>query len=166
MRYFLAAALLLGLGCAHTLEQAILEVPYADSGYAADDLMSARLRSFQATMEHVLHVTIEYQGQEHMGAAGFTNVAERYIIITQELSPQAKIEVLAHEGAHMLEPWGLSRAESEVFADAVSYEVCKRLGFDTRETVARYLAGYKQATYILRAYKMEIAWAATVLSGK
>lgn len=86
----------------------------------------------------------------------------RVIALDGTLSPNAKLQVLAHEAGHILQPEGLSRVEAEVFADAVAYLYTH----DDGPVFARYLAGNKSGLHVLKTYRREIKWAARVLSGR
>ena len=94
--------------------------------------------------------------------AGYTSRQERVIVLDSSLSADAKLEVLAHEAGHLLQPPGLVGDEGQVFADAVSYLVTR----GNRRTYARYLSGHKSALSVLRTYRREIRWAAKVLGGQ
>jgi hypothetical protein len=98
------------------------------------------------------------------GIAGLTAFTEdgRVISLDPTLSPNAAYQVLAHEAGHVLQPTGLSKQEAEVFADAVSMLVTG----DNVHVFSQYLAGSKSGLGVLRIYRKEIRWAATVLRGR
>ena len=98
-------------------------------------------------------VTTDPDGTEHV---------VRVIALNSTLSPNARLEVLAHEAGHLLQPPGLTDDEGQVFADAVSYLVTR----GNRRTYARYLSGHKSSLRVLKTYRREIQWAAKVLSGR
>lgn len=94
--------------------------------------------------------------------AGYTIRQERLIVIDSSLSTNAKLEVLAHEAGHLLQPPGVEGDDGQVFADAVSFLVTGR----NSRTYARYLAGHKASLHVLKTYRREIKWAAKVLEGR
>lgn len=73
------------------------------------------------------------------GVYGYTNLDDRTIHIERSLSWNTRLAVLAHEGAHTLEPGRLSRAQAEVFAECVAALVAR----DGYAEHARYLATLK-----------------------
>jgi len=160
-------------GCAQTLEHAIWSSPSGTAGYippgSAESVLERKLELLQAHIERVLGVSIHFafmQDDEHATSEfGTSYLEQRHIIIGAQLGTQARIEVMLHEAAHIIMPEWLTYSEAEMFADAVSLDVCRRFGIDTKATTAQYLAKHKHATYILQAYANEIAWAAAVLSG-
>ena len=105
---------------------------------------------------------VQVQASATPGVAGLASREARIIAIDPTLSPNAALQVLAHEAGHILQPDGLSKAEAEVFADAVAYLVTG----DDVHVYGRYLAGSKQGLGVLKTYRREIEWAATVLSGR
>lgn len=105
---------------------------------------------------------VQVQAAAVPGIAGLASREARIIALDPTLSPNAALQVLAHEAGHMLQPEGLNKAEAEVFADAVAYLVTG----DSLHVYGRYLAGSKQGLHVLKAYRREIKWAATVLGGK
>ena len=105
---------------------------------------------------------VEIRKGTHDGIAGFVVREARVIVLDSTLSPNAALQVLAHEAGHILQPEGLSKADAEVFADAVAYLVTG----DDVHVYGRYLAGSKQGLHVLKTYRREIEWAAKVLRGR
>lgn len=112
-------------------------------------------------VEAALGVQVQTAGAPP-GVAGISSREHRIIALDGTLSPNAKFQVLAHEAAHILQPPDMTKAEGEVFADAVSYLVTG----DDVAIFSRYLAGNKSGLHALKTYRREIRWAASVLSGK
>lgn len=100
------------------------------------------------------------------GMAGDTDPITRKVRINSALSWNERLATLAHEGAHLLEPNNLDHADSEVFAEAVAYLVCRSFGLDRVEDHARYLAGHKSGLHVLIDYRREIERAARILEGR
>jgi len=139
------------------------------SGYvpADTDPMPARYRLFSEHLLLVLGITVtDLPTELNDDLIGRSNPRTREIQINTTLTPAEKVFALAHEAAHILEPQGLSQPESETFSHAVAVEVLDRMGMDVRLAARFHFAQYKQALYVLRGYKNEINWAATVLSGR
>lgn len=112
-------------------------------------------------IQTVLGVEVQQAGAAP-GVAGIASREHRIIALDGTLSPNARLQVLAHEAGHFLQPDGLTTQEGEVFADAVSYLVTR----DEAPVFSRYLAGSKSGLHVLRTYRREIHWAARVLSGR
>lgn len=90
------------------------------------------------------------------------------IVLDADLSSCGRVEVMAHELAHLLGPrFTGQRAASEVFADAVSYLVAREvLPTDPLPRYARYLAGYKHGLTVLDLYRREIDTVARMLRAR
>ena len=98
------------------------------------------------------------------GLAGIATSHPRIIGLSPKLTPAQRYEVLAHEAAHVLQPEGLTVEEAEVFAEAVALLVTEN---DSRP-YAKYLSwrGARSGLHVLKTYRREIQWAATVLGGR
>ena len=119
------------------------------------------LLKLQRLVETVLGVQVQQAGAPP-GTAGVSSREHRIIALDGTLSPNARLQVLAHEAGHVLQPDGLSKQEAEVFADAVSLLVTG----DDAHVYSQYLAGSKSGLHALRTYRREIQWAARVLGGR
>jgi hypothetical protein len=98
------------------------------------------------------------------GSLGVSHRTQRVIAIADNLAADAKFETLAHELAHVLQPDRLlGHAEGEVWAEAVSYLVGLRYGYENRNAHL-YIANWKQALHILQIYRQEIIWTASVIT--
>ena len=102
--------------------------------------------------------TISYQpdSPHYYGVTSFNN---RSIVINESLSWNARYMVLAHEGAHALQPPRLTQEQSEIFAESVAALVT---GWHIREP-ARYMASLKGDLLIVVVYWREIYRAANTL---
>jgi hypothetical protein len=116
-------------------------------------------QELQAVLSVVNGVTVTY-GDSH-GYDGLTQ--HRSIVISESMEWNARMEVLAHEAGHVLQPNGLTQAEGEVFAEGVAYLVLRHYGHDRIELHAHYLAARKSGLYVLENYATDIKHAAGVL---
>lgn len=140
-------------------------IPPQGDGYMAEAILLRRV------VENVMNVGVRYEAftDEQAGEAGYTNLdpqAPPVVHIDRDLGWTARLEVLAHEAGHRLQPPTLSgpSSESEVFAQAVSYLVCLEFNRDTLEVSASYLAIHKAALHVLTDNRKEIEYAVTVLT--
>jgi hypothetical protein len=138
--------------------------PLPDDNYKREALLVERV------IMHVLNVHVLYDkfGPDMAGVSGYTDMSPRAplsIHIDSALRWTARLEVLAHEAGHRLAPPALQgpSSESEVFAQAISFLVCKDLGHDTLESSASYLSVHKGGLGILTNDQKEIEYAVTVL---
>lgn len=167
MLHLIASCILLvGFGCSHdpldTLERQIGQLTYWQQSYEAP-VGNSREQDFYKLQRLVVSVLgVKIQAGAMPGIAGFTVRETRIISLDPTLSPNAGLQVLAHEAAHVLQPEGLTKPEGEVFADAVALLVT---GDDVR-VFSHYLAGSKSGLHVLKTYRREIQWAARVLSGR
>lgn len=77
--------------------------------------------------------------------------------VDARLNACGRVEFLAHELAHLLQPANLATAEAQVFADAVSYRYVREMaGYDPRDRYAVYLGQFKNASHIFARYRVEI----------
>lgn len=90
-------------------------------------------------------VADELVSPDGMPAYGLTNTGTHEIEIDQTLSWNARYAVLAHEGGHTFQPSYATRAQGEVFAEAVATLVCH----DGIREHARYLSLYKTDTLLV-----------------
>ena len=148
------------------LERATLAVPTWQAVYTPPlgAERKADLDRLQRLVERGLGAKVELIEAAQDGAvspvAGVTYLDQRLIQLDPALSPNAQLQVLAHEAGHLLSPPDLARAEREVFADAVSYLVTR----DAIRIYALYLSQHKSGLTVLRTHRREIHWAADVLS--
>lgn len=154
------------------LEHRARQIPALHTIYMVptdDNYHFAALR-LQAIVENVMGVEVRYIDIDDPDLAGWTMLnpsAPRAVQIDKALKGTARLEVLAHEAAHRLQPpvFAPTSSESEVFAEAVSFLVCRVYGHDDLETAATYLAIHKGGLHVLTDYRLEIDYAVTVLSG-
>lgn len=103
---------------------------------------------------------------EEQGALGMFVPAQRQISIDAGLSSVLRMQTLAHELAHVIQPPHLNHSESEVFAETVAAVVSRRFGVNTLPSSSRYLADHHMALRVAREYHADILWAANVLAGQ
>lgn len=154
------------VGCARSFEQKILKIPLSQAGFVptCSDQAEGTLRTFEAHVGRTLGITVTYDLADGSHAGGYSPSLRRIQVATK-LDAMGRLEVIAHEAAHAIQPPGLSRSEADVWADTVAMKVCKRFGIDIEPQTSRYLAGQKQALHILHDYQAEIEWAVVVLTG-
>jgi hypothetical protein len=144
------------------LERQTQSITYWQQSYDAP-VGNSREQDFYKLQRLVVSVLgVRLQAGTPDGIAGVTAREARIIALDPTLSPNAGLQVLAHEAGHVLQPYGLTKAEGEVFADAVSMLVTG----DNVQIFSHYLAGSKSGLGVLRIYRKEIQWAAKVLSGR
>ena len=145
------------------LERQVSSLTFWQQSYDAPDGKDREqdLLKLQRLVEIVLGVQVQQAGAPP-GTAGVSSREHRIIALDGTLSPNAKLQVLAHEAAHILQPGDMTKQEAEVFADAVSLLVTG----DDAHVYSQYLAGSKSGLHALRTYRREIKWATTVLGGK
>lgn len=124
------------------------------SGTPACDRALAQLEAVAQARD----VTVVYQPMNGgMAGHGMAYVDSR-------LNSCGRVEFLAHELAHLLQPANLTPAEAQVFADAVSYRYVREVaGYDPRDRYATYLGQFKNASHIFNRYRAEIAATVAVL---
>lgn len=165
-------ALLMGvislMGCAPTLQQQALAIHYEDARY--EPPTTAVMRDAVQGLEKRLidaGITIvdapEGFENEYWGTADMTT---QTIMLPPGLSPDARFEVLLHEGAHLFQPPTLDRASREVFAEVVMVKAAKAYGWDAQARSARYLATWKAGFAALPFLSTDIAYAVDVLTGR
>ncbi len=114
---------------------------------------------------NMLGWSVEYIPLKERGFFGRTEFRGfgRKIFIDNSLSWNARYSVLAHEGAHGLQPLRMTEQQSEAFAEDVSALVCH----DGFREHARYLASMRQdALLTALVYWREMYHAASVLQGE
>jgi hypothetical protein len=153
------------------LEQRTRQIPALHTAYLAptDDAFAVQAARVETVVENVLGVEVKYTEINDLPFAGYTQMqpgAPRLVTIDSRLHWTARLEVLSHEAAHRLEPpvWSPNSSESEVFAESVSYLVCRKLGHDTLEISANYLAVHKGGLHVLKDYRLEINYAVAILT--
>lgn len=104
-------------------------------------------------------VTYEKDLMGTSGIFGDMDPNRRVIRIDASLSWNERFEVLAHEGAHTLQPYRLTENQAEVFAESVSMLVAH----DGLREHARYLATMRGDLLVMIAYWPDIYRAAAVL---
>lgn len=144
---------------------------HTSNSVPVDDRYQEQLIRTETVVQFVLGVHIIYMDiDEAEGILGFTMLdtkQPRAVVVDSKLHATARLEVLAHEAGHRLQPpvWDSNTSESEVFAQAVSYLVCLSYGHDTLDSSAAYLAVHKGGLHVLTDYKLDIEYAVMVLSG-
>ena len=116
-----------------------------------------------------LGVDVQYLPGEDAGMMGATGLSwhdaeGRHARVTSTLSINGRLEVLAHELAHLFQPPALSKAEAEVFAEVVSLLVCRAYGVDTSAATAKYLQAHKSHFDIPYVYRREVNYAVHLLT--
>ncbi len=153
------------------LENRTRQIPALHTVYMApmdDDFFYATIR-LQNTVQQVLGVAVDFTEMDDASLAGWTQLqpsAPRAVHVDNQLHWTARLEVLAHEAGHRLQPpvFAPTSSESEVFAEAVEFLVCRAYGHDTLEISANYLAVHKGGLHVLHDYRMEIDYAVAVLT--
>jgi hypothetical protein len=113
-----------------------------------------------------LKITVEYVDLTE-DAFGMYYREERKITLQNGMTSCTTLETLAHELGHALQPrtlW-ITGPGTQVFADAVSYVVVRKIGgYDPRARYATYLAGLKMNVGLLHDYQVDIDQAAQTLT--
>lgn len=134
-----------------------------------DDEFAAQTVRLETVIRFVLGVQVNYIDTKDPDLFGFTQMdpkEPRAVNVSQDLHKTARLEILAHEAGHRLQPPTVeATSEAEVFAEAVSFLVCRAAGHDTLEKASIYLAVHKGGLHVLKDYRMEIDYAVLVLSG-
>jgi hypothetical protein len=153
------------------LEHRTRQIPALHTIYMAptDDAYAMQAARVATIVENVLGVQVNFIKMDDPDLAGWTmlqGTAPRAVNIDQGLHWTARLEVLSHEAAHRLQPpvFPPSSSESEVFAEAVSFLVCRAYGHDSLEISANYLAVHKGGLHVLHDYRMEIDYAVAILT--
>jgi len=162
-------ACLVSTACAPSVLARATLIPAYSAGYAASEGeemagavadLEARLRSWGVTIETL---------QPSDAAVGRALVAggPRTIYLRPNMSANARLEVLSHEGAHLFQSPALEdRSTAEMFAELTSVGVCRFYGRDTREIAAKYLAGFKSGFPAYEYLKRDIETAIKALTGQ
>lgn len=61
------------------------------------------------------------------------------LVVNKVLPPNGKLETLAHELGHVLQPADLRAPRADIFAEAVSHLVCKALGLQNNRQALAYM---------------------------
>jgi hypothetical protein len=153
------------------LEHRTRSIPMFHAVYvppAGDEFMGQAL-VLQGIVETVLGVQVIYEPITEDDMVGWTKIGPgiRAVHVEAGIGWTGRLEVLAHEAGHRLQPpvFDAKSSESEVFAETVSFLVCRVYGHDTLEKSANYLAVHKGGLHVLRDYRQEIEFAVAVLSG-
>jgi hypothetical protein len=166
----LSLALSISCSCASYSEQVLQQaakITFYEASYNGTkgdshvaQLMALENRALQ------LGIKLEYIPPEAMqGNAGQTFPPHRWVQISSALTPNERLEILAHEMAHVFGPPTLTPAEKEVFADLVAVEYCHSVGLDIRRASASYLPMYKSGFGVYEHSKAEIEYVIGVLQG-
>lgn len=108
--------------------------------------------------------TITY-GPLGPGWYGHTEMVSRAVTINETLNSDLRTTTLAHELAHMLQPYGLDHGDEEVWADSVAYLVLAGER-DNLVPAAHYIGAFKTHLNVLQVYRREMLFAATFLRGE
>lgn len=124
--------------CAHSMTERIVHEAMKGSAYEAEYLPPeggdpAALAALHERLTTDLRIDVQYlaaDDPELRGAYGLSWSAGDHLFIRlrQDLSVNATIQVLAHEGAHLFQLPYLTRSEGDVFAEIVSTHVSHALG--------------------------------------
>lgn len=165
------AAVAVLAGCAAPIDAVVrtaLRTPYEQAFYqpSTGDRHASALSRLEARL-HALGVSVTYGPQnEGFGAVGMTSPDRKYVWLDERLEPNGRLEVLAHEAGHVLQPETLSGNESQAFAELVGATVCYRLGMDVRKASGRWLGAYKAGLDGALAHRLEIDRAVAILLGE
>lgn len=153
------------------LEQRTRMLPAMAQIYQAptDNQFSAQTVRLQTVIQFVLGVQVNYIDIGDPDVYGWTNTnprKPRAVNISRSLNQTARLEILSHEAGHRLQPPVIvDTMDSEVFAEAVSFLVCRAAGHDTLEKASIYLSVHKGGLHVLSDYRIDIEYAAMVLAG-
>lgn len=148
-------------GCGPSLQRRI-ELSPTDGTYAPPEQGTERCAAAVRGLEARSPVPVVRTTLKE-GAFGATD--GRTVWLTTGLSSCGELETLSHELAHLAHPVGLTPRERQMFADAVSYYVVRRLGgYDPRDRYVRYLTGMKMDARVLTLFEREIAAAVADLT--
>jgi hypothetical protein len=178
MKYILILLCICMAACAHkTYTQKVVDQAMKGLAYEAKYSLTPEKGkylnewwNFHRFLVDVKQFDVKYLPREEMTmqAAGvsFMNPVTKqgHIEVDEALSIQNRLETLAHEAAHLYKPHNLTREENEVFAELVSTEICRRLGFNNMSVAAEYLQGFKAALRIESIYRREILLTADTLT--
>lgn len=167
--------LLLCLGVAACASRTERVITLASQGLAYDAYYHPTPGGNMATLTFLerraawLGVQVGYRPDGHEDLRGATGLSyrqghEKHVVVSNTLSINGRIEVLAHEIAHLFQPESESRTASDVFAELVSIAVCQKLGVDSSRAAAGYLRGYKPYLHVGRVYAPEIAFITDLLT--
>jgi len=89
-------------------------------------------------------IAIKFMGPDAGRLYGVTSLAPvPIILLDNSLTPSGEFEVLSHEIGHFFMPHTLtSYAQSEVFAELLSYRLLESLGYNNRANAGLYISGY------------------------
>jgi antirestriction protein ArdC len=75
---------------------------------------------------------------------GFCDYGRRVIGVSEDLSPNGEVRVLAHEGAHAhgVDSKTFGRGRAEAIVDCATHIVCARIGLDVSAATVPYVAGW------------------------
>lgn len=153
------------------LEARTRTLPAMAQVYSAptDNMFSAQTVRLETVVQFVLGVQVNYIDIGDPDLYGWTNTnprKPRAVNISKSLKQTARLEILSHEAGHRLQPPTIeATVDSEAFAEAVSFLVCRAAGHDTLEKASVYLAVHKGGLHVLKDYRIDIEYAAMVLSG-
>lgn len=163
---------LLSVGCASRIDRVVARASNAlayDASYNATEGGDPKTLAFLEQRAAWFEVELAYVPADSEALGGSTGKAylskeAKRVFISQVLGTNGRLEVLAHELAHVLAPRFESMSHHEVFAEAVALQVCERLGVDTSDAVSGYLRSHKANLHIVRTHKLEIAFAVDLLT--
>lgn len=159
---------LFACGCAPSVIDLALEIPHFEARvvtFAGDDHADAARALEERLTAWGIRIIAYHPATADLGMA---DIELRAIFIHPSLSLNGRLQVLAHEGGHFLQPmsaWG-DLAVSQVFAQLVSHGVCRYYGLTDELMFANYLAGYKHALASERYLRRDIQFAVEALTGR
>lgn len=168
MRHALFVLLVLASACTHPLSKLRTEMESRNaylSTYrppATDtDVCRAGVKQLEKSAKN-FKIDIVYMDMK--GWFGLADPESRMVLIEGNTTACGKLEILAHEIAHLIQPVGLEGPEKQVFADGVSYLVVKELGdYEDIDRWATLMARYKPNGNVLTLLRREIEFAAKLM---
>jgi hypothetical protein len=83
-------------------------------------------------------------GMTERNLMGLTAHDMKLVLVNADLDGNERVNTLAHEIGHLMEPEGMEWPISDVYAEAVAFVVCGKLGLDTGFASLRYLQPRRQ----------------------
>jgi hypothetical protein len=168
-RLLVLAAVLVLQGCAPPLARLSVAVTQGTPGhYHSPKIDSPQCASVAARLEasaKVMGITILYDEDVDGGMTDFLRTVWLHPAYITDVC--GRVEVLAHELAHVLQPTVLYGDAGQLWADAVSYLIVRRhAGYDPIARYAPYVANYKAFAWVLTRFRPQIELTARVLMGE
>lgn len=172
MRFCLVLLLVLFFGCSSATLRPIEVVSRADL-YIHYHNIDPDMPSFPSGSLHTIELAklkawaeapaqgflIDTDDLQSINLAG--RVKGKHITLDEALTPDGSLNVLLHELAHYILPYGDTRSESETLAEITAYLVAQRLNWDTPQSLA-YLGTLNSEASIRTSLHYEIEILAAV----